>query len=898
MKIHPPLKTISFRKISQTFSFVGILRCALLLPLFPIPAWALMTSDGVGTHVVDPSVPAFGVNLDGVVKIGPESFPNFVLGTGALISDNHILTAAHVIESEPFLFSVRFELAGGPVWLRVKGYAIHPNYIPGTIDNDIAVLELESAAPAGVPRYELHSQSDEIGKSFVIAGYGLHGAGSSGAQTSDDQKRAGLNRFEASGAQIIAKFEDTVGFEPAQYSPTQLYFDFDSGMAANDLGSVLTETEDLGFGNDEVSVAPGDSGGPSFIEGGDNVFRIAGVTATRNSTTAFASYDFDAVPLNSSWGEFAAVTRVSAYLAFVNDAVAGNLRRQRIFDDGAVHVVNDGLDAGPITVLNSPAPASNPTTVTIENSIASDFGSGGVVIAGSSLVEFQDGRIEGYPAVRVSEDARFEMTGGLIKSRPKNPNAFIDTSWAIHTFDNAEIRISGGTLEGSSKALLAAGNSRLWITNGSFSGVDQALSLDGTTIAEINGGTFSSTGVGVLTGSESSVTIRGGNFQGDADGGRSSETSSVSISAGGYTGGSTGFTTADSSQVEINGGTFNAPFAVFTTGTSAVKVSGGIFTGTTDAFQVSGTSLAEIGDGTFDGTIIGIRTASSGTTEINGGLFSAQYAGYSTDASKAKIKGGNFTGSVSGYTVDGTAAVELKGGTFTGTEFNGLFATDNSKVKIFGGAFNGGEAAVASDVNAELQIYGYRFDRPLGMVLEDSGTISGTYFDGTPFSFNFERYDSSVITLVSGFEGWAAFHDLEGNDALATADPNANGLPNALDLVFGSNPALKEGGTTPFPASELVTVDFGDGDEEYLKVSFPVTTLSLDLGAVAVAEYGSELSAVSWTNAVDGVNGVVIEDTVDGISPGVHRRDVWLPKSLAPDGTLFARTQVTIGDAP
>ncbi len=34
------------------------------------PAWAIVTSDQAGSHVVSPGQPAFGFNLDGVVMVG------------------------------------------------------------------------------------------------------------------------------------------------------------------------------------------------------------------------------------------------------------------------------------------------------------------------------------------------------------------------------------------------------------------------------------------------------------------------------------------------------------------------------------------------------------------------------------------------------------------------------------------------------------------------------------------------------------------------------------------------------------------------------------------------------------------------------------------------------------
>lgn len=125
----------------------------------------------------------------------------------------------------------------------------------------------------------------------------------------------------------------------------------------------------------------------------------------------------------------------------------------------------------------------------------------------------------------------------------------------------------------------------------------------------------------------------------------------------------------------------------------------------------------------------------------------------------------------------------------------------------------------------------------------ESGTISGTYFDGTPFSFNFERYDDSVLELVSGYEGWAAFHGLEGDDALPAADANGNGIPNILELIHGGNPAT--GAVPNGITNALIREDAGDGEQDYFKIAYPATQLSVDFGLGNFVEYDSDLTSPS-----------------------------------------------------
>jgi len=72
-------------------------------------------------------------------------------------------------------------------------------------------------------------------------------------------------------------------------------------------------------------------------------------------------------------------------------------------------------------------------------------------------------------------------------------------------------------------------------------------------------------------------------------------------------------------------------------------------------------------------------------------------------------------------------------------------------------------------------------------------------------------------------------------------------------------------------------------------MSYPLTESSISLGAIANCEYSLDLSPDSWTLAQDGVDGVIIQTTIDGFAPDLHQVEVWLPASLAPDGRLFTR---------
>ncbi len=182
----------------------------LLLGIAANPLHAVITSDEVGSHVTIAGEPVFGINIDGVALLAGEPFggahtmDDLILPfcTAALIADRYILSAAHCFDDDrdgavdvrfDFPHVAAFELPDRTVLLDIRSGegelpSIHfPDAWP-EIEVDLAVIELAEDAPADIPRYSLYGGMDEVGRRFVLAGYGLPGHGSTGHDDNIDDR--------------------------------------------------------------------------------------------------------------------------------------------------------------------------------------------------------------------------------------------------------------------------------------------------------------------------------------------------------------------------------------------------------------------------------------------------------------------------------------------------------------------------------------------------------------------------------------------------------------------------------------------------------------------------------------------------------------------------------------
>jgi hypothetical protein len=213
-----------------------------------------------------------------------------VYGSGALIANNYVLTAAHVTS------------LAGPTWdFKLNGttyrgaWSQDPNWTTGDFDHDIAVVRLKELVLDVTPASP-YTGIAELTRTATIVGYGLTGTGLTGhVAGTAGTKRAGNNTIDSVSAYTMAADFD---------SPT------DANVNAMGSGTPL---------NLEYMAAPGDSGGPVFINLGG--IRIAGITTGLSGA--------------AKYGDTVTMTRVSAFKTWITDATSTSYTVRWVADSNA-----------------------------------------------------------------------------------------------------------------------------------------------------------------------------------------------------------------------------------------------------------------------------------------------------------------------------------------------------------------------------------------------------------------------------------------------------------------------------------------------------------------------------------------------------------------------------------
>lgn len=248
-------------------------------------------------------------------RVAPSTYQTSLCSGAVIDGGSTILTAAHCVTDNAgdlILQSgtARVTSNGTTQTRTILGTSIHPSWTgDGFLGGDLAVIRLATAF-TNSGSYGLYTGTNENTQIYTVYGYGRRASNGAGYTSSSPlgAARTGQNRFEVNANQLIMD-----GFGTRLGTSDVLLSDFDDGTAAHDAFGYFfgPAVANLGLGANEVSTAPGDSGGPALIGG-----MIAGVTSFGFRFNGTTNSDIDG-SLNASYGEFNGFARVSSHTPWI-----------------------------------------------------------------------------------------------------------------------------------------------------------------------------------------------------------------------------------------------------------------------------------------------------------------------------------------------------------------------------------------------------------------------------------------------------------------------------------------------------------------------------------------------------------------------------------------------------
>jgi len=271
--------------------------------------------------------------------------------SGSLLAGGaYVLTAGHCGDDFVGTMTVMFGFYGGTATVTrtvsQSDVTLHPLWqgFDNSADagTDLALLKL-NAPVTTIQGYQL-STTNDVGKDYLMAGYGTSGsATANGSPNWNDGNYGhyGYNTFDVTSKTFNAAMDGVVddwGYDAGYYTGTTYMSDFDSGNANNNtLGRIAALTGNAwssgtGLGANEALIAGGDSGGGDFVwDAASGQWLLSAVHSwgwQGNSSDGDGACDFVGLTNcdnkkgnSSSYGDLSGSTAVFDQQAWINSVV-------------------------------------------------------------------------------------------------------------------------------------------------------------------------------------------------------------------------------------------------------------------------------------------------------------------------------------------------------------------------------------------------------------------------------------------------------------------------------------------------------------------------------------------------------------------------------------------------